>query len=112
MTPLQIASARGIPGTGAAVVTDAAGISFVLAPHHVVFGGGAAIGDVVWAAAPNARDAQPRAVAVLGHARRGMIGRVTYHGATFFVDCALVEIATRASLPPWLRYMLEEGAWP
>jgi hypothetical protein len=72
----------------------------LLANHHVVFGGGAAAGDCVWALSEDCN------VAPLGIALRGQIGRVTFAAETHFVDCALVALGEIASLPGWVRAAL------
>jgi hypothetical protein len=109
-TTLRIANARGVPGTAGTLVCDAAGARFVLANHHVVFGGGAADGDRVWAVPPDVEDAEREAI-WLGRARRGQIGRVTFGGETYFVDCALVELADATRFPSWLQTSVS-GPWP
>jgi hypothetical protein len=112
---LSIASAYGVPGTAGALVSDAAGALFLLSNHHVVFGGGAKPGDRVWALPP--QDGHDRQVAFIGWGRRGQIGRVTWQSETFFVDCALIELADVATYPDWLQLELTRSSgftssWP
>ena len=42
---VRVASAYGVPGTAALLVHDSNG-RYLLSNHHVVFGGGAVIGDI------------------------------------------------------------------
>jgi hypothetical protein len=94
---VRVANARGIPGTAGPIVRDRCGDRFVLCNEHVVFGDGALAGDRVWAL-PN----DVSAAVVLGRARRGQLGRVSWEGETVFVDCALIELADPAGFPGWL----------
>ena len=97
---LRIANSRGVPGMAGALVQDAAGTVFLLSNHHVVFGGGAGVGEVVWAV-PSDSELDRQGAHPLGRTRRGMIGRVTYAGETYFVDCAIVELHSENLLPTW-----------
>jgi hypothetical protein len=106
---LQIVNERGVPGTTAALVSDADGRRYLLANHHLVFGGGGAPGGRVWALP--AQSADPQEAVVIGLARSGNIGRVSFGGEVCFVDCALVELADPAGFPRWLRLVLGD-AWP
>jgi hypothetical protein len=110
--PLIIASARGIPGTVGALVRDRAGAFYLLANHHVVFGGGAAAGDPVWGIPRDCGVDPGRSAVCLGLARPGMIGRVTYDGNACFVDCALVELRSDGCFPAWLQRVMSSQAWP
>jgi hypothetical protein len=106
---LSIASAFGVPGTAGAIVTDTEGNFFLLSNYHVVFGGGAKPGDKVWGLRADDQCDQP--IALVGWGRRGHIGRVTWQSETFFVDCALVEVADISTLPEWLHRALAHD-WP
>ena len=106
---LSIASAFGVPGTAGAIVADNAGGLFLLSNHHVIFGGGAKPGDRVWGLP--ADDEPDREAALVGWGSRGLIGRVTWECETFFVDCALVELANVSTFPDWLRRAVA-GRWP
>lgn len=108
---LRIASAQGVPGTASALVRDAHGVRLLLANHHVVFGGGAVSGDRVWALPPDWDDGSDGDAVCLGRARCGQIGRVTFVGETYFVDCAVVELANDTCFPSWLE-LLMANAWP
>lgn len=110
-TPLRIASAHGVPGTAGALVVGADGLRCVLTNHHVMFGGGAVVGDRVWALAPEDEIYQAREAVCLGRARSGQIGRVTFNDETYFVDCAVVAIADETLFPVWLKSVLSE-TWP
>jgi hypothetical protein len=99
---LAIANANGLPGTAGLIVVDAEGARAVLTNHHVVFAGGAAIGDRVWAL-PSVTDGHdPADVVCLGRTRAGRIGRITFTGETCFVDCALVRMENEELFPTWL----------
>jgi hypothetical protein len=113
MTPplLRIASARGVPGMAAGLAQDLTGALFVLANYHVVFGGGATGGDRVWAVPAEDDHGGGLEAVCLGRARTGRIGRVTFQGDTYFVDCALVELADKGSFAPWLQCLMN-GPWP
>jgi hypothetical protein len=109
---LRIVNSRGVPGTAGVMVRDPSGARLLIANHHVIFGGGASEGEVVWALPPDDEDAlpEPRAAAV-GTARAGRIGRVTFQGTVYFVDCALIELFDLTRFPDWLRSVLD-GPWP
>ena len=109
---LRIVNSRGVPGTAGVMVRDPAGGRLLIANHHVIFGGGASAGETVWALSPDDEDPllDPRAAA-LGTARSGRIGRVTFQGTVYFVDCALIELFDDTRFPEWLRSALD-GPWP
>ena len=70
---LRIASARGVPGTAGALVADGSGRLLLLANYHVVFGGGAAAGDPVWAIPPGCEGDCRRDAVWIGVAERGWL---------------------------------------
>lgn len=105
---VRIVNARGVPGVAGALVRDTWGVTYLLASHHVVFGGGAEEGDTVWALPPVAGLDEP---VLLGCARRGRLGLVEFAGETWFVDGALIELDDAPDWPPWLREALT-GPWP
>jgi hypothetical protein len=94
------------------MVRDRAGAVYLLANHHVVFGGGAAAGDPVWGIPQDCGDDADRGAVCLGLARPGMIGRVTYERDACFVDCALVELRSDARFPAWLQRVIFSDVWP
>lgn len=103
---LRIASARGVPGTAGAVVEHSSGTRYLLSNEHVVFGGGAELGDPVWAIPPERMDDDVTGAVLLGRVFSGRIGRVTFEGEDCFVDCALVELVESA-LPAWIAERLD-----
>jgi hypothetical protein len=104
-SPLTIASANGVPGTAAAIC-EADGTLCLLTNHHVAHGGGSEEGAPVWALPPDPfADGRP---VRLGSVRRGVLGRVTFRGEVYFVDCALVTLVAPASLPEWLQLSLND----
>ena len=103
---VRIANSRGVPGTAAALVHDGAGTCYLLTNHHVVFGAGGTSGERVWALPEDG--AETTEAVCLGPARTGQLGRVSFGGAVYFVDCALVEL-TYAEFPDWLRAALDAG---
>jgi hypothetical protein len=104
---LKIANACGTPGTLAALVQGCERTVFALANHHVVFGGGAPVGSVIWAIEPESKDHWQCDAVPLGRAHRGILGRVTYAEETYFVDCALIELMSRGPAALWLDSLLE-----
>ncbi|GGU12217.1 hypothetical protein [Streptomyces lateritius] len=110
---VRIVNAQGVPGVAGALVRDSRGRLCLLASHHVVLGGGARAGDVVWALPPSAGgdDAGPAEPVPLGHARPGHLGRVRFDDEDFFVDGALIELGGTRNQPDWLRDALARG-WP
>jgi hypothetical protein len=77
-----------------------------------MLGGGAVIGDRVWAIPPESEDDEAGEPVCLGRASSGQIGRVTSGDETYFVDCAVVAIADESSFPAWLRAVLADNPWP
>jgi hypothetical protein len=108
---LRIVNSRGVPGTAGVMARDHSGARLLIANHHVIFGGGAATGEVVWALPPDDEGAREPRAAALGTARSGRIGRVSFEGAVYFVDCALIELSDLTRFPDWLRSVLD-GPWP
>jgi hypothetical protein len=102
---LRIASAQGIPGTAGPLVTNTEGRRFLLANHHVVFGGGGRVNDAVWALPEETDDLRGGAVCV-GRAAPGVIGRVPREDPSCFVDCALIALDDDRDHPAWLRSAL------
>jgi hypothetical protein len=103
---LHLVTARGVPGTAAALVRDAAGTAYLLTAHHVAFGQDGSTGDQVFAVPDREHDpgpADPGPVPV-GTVARGQIGR-SGDGQSF-VDAALVELVRTASHPRWLAEAL------
>ncbi|WP_051453826.1 hypothetical protein [Paraburkholderia caribensis] len=98
---LQIANAKGVPGTVGALVRGEDGGLLLLANHHVVFGGGAVKGDHVWALDDDGGRVH------IGHGLHGRLGRVTYGDQTHFVDCAVIGLRTRELLPDWVNAALD-----
>lgn len=80
-------------------------VTYLMTTYHVAFGGGATIGDRVWAIPWNYRfkDNDTGGAVSVGTVSRGMIGRVTYSAQTYFVDCALVQLSCNDNFPDWLR---------
>lgn len=111
-TPLRIANSRGVPGTAGALVVGADGSRCALTNHHVMFSGGTAVGDRVWAIPSEFDDGEARNAVCLGRASSGQMGRVTFGDETHFVDCAVVAIARETSFPAWLRAALADDTWP
>ena len=110
--PLRIASSRGVPGTAGAIVVGADGSRCVLTNYHVILGGGAVVGDHVWAIPPGFGNAAAHEPVCLGRAHAGRIGRVNLGDETYFVDCAVVVIVDETSFPTWLRAALADDTWP
>lgn len=101
---IRIANARGVPGTIGALVRDAEGALCGLTSHHVVYGDGAVLGDRVWAMPI---DSFGEGATLLGRASRAQLGRVTFEGEAWFVDCALVTLAKDLTgAPAWLHESL------
>jgi len=111
-TALRIASARGVPGTACALVADDAGRRLLLANHHVVFGGGAAPGDPVWAIPPGCDDDCRRDAVRLGAVGCGYLGRITFGRDMCFVDCATVALAGEVRFPAWLAKQIDNAVAP
>ena len=111
-TCLRIASAQGIPGAAGALVRDERGALGVLTNYHVALGGGASLGDRVWAVPPEGSGANAE-IACLGFVRRGYMGRITLNDVHHYVDCAFVELGAQDSLPGWVHAVLASSqAWP
>lgn len=103
---LAIANANGLPGTAGMVVFDSRGERCLLTNHHVVFGGGAGLGDPVWALPTHSEGRELSDFVCLGPTSSGQIGRVTVAGENIFVDCALVELRDEDRFPSWLKESL------
>jgi len=107
---VQIAGARGGPGTAGALVHDNGGSLYVLANHHVALGDGGQCADRVYAF----RDRGPlgdREFAILGRVTAGTIRRVTHCNDAPFIDCALIELDGIDDFPAWLAHHIA-GRWP
>jgi len=105
---LHIANAAGVPGTAGALVRDAAGMSYLLSNHHVVFGSGGKSGGPIWAIPPGEVASRP---VMVGRALRGELGRIDVRGEVCFVDCALVELSAETPFPSWLQTAIEAAGW-
>jgi hypothetical protein len=86
----RLANSRGVPGRlGCFMVTRRDRRVVFLTAHHVLFGMGAAVDDVVWSvddSAPEVRFTR------LGRALAGRHGTVMQAGHETFVDCAIGEL--------------------
>jgi hypothetical protein len=100
---LQIANTYGVPGTIATIVCNSQGTSFLLTNHHVAFGEDARAGDPVWAIPPDFGGDTAGEMVCVGFTRSGFIGRVTFNGEPYFIDCALVELEDSSLMPSWLQ---------
>ncbi len=87
---LPIVTERGVPGATGAVLTGTGGTAYFASCHHVLFGHGGTRGDRVWAVLG---DLWAREHVELGRTSHGLCGRVTHAGRTYFVDCAVGELA-------------------
>ena len=102
---VQIANARGIPGTlGCLALTlDDRRLVF-LTSHHVLFGAGAREQEPIWIAATQWHQSFQRAA----RSRHGRWGAVNYGGMSVHVDCATAELDEQI-LPPDVR-IVEDAA--
>jgi hypothetical protein len=94
------------------MVADGKGRRLLLVNYHVVFGGGAAAGDPVWAIPPGCEGDCGRDGVCIGVAERGCLGRVTFAGDTCFLDCAVVALKDEGRCPEWLGNALAGTALP
>jgi hypothetical protein len=106
---LRLVTARGVPGTAAALVRDGAGTAYLLTAHHVAFGHGGAAGDQVFAVRDDPGSGDPGSAEAggpvpVGTVSRGQIGR--FGDGRSFVDAALVELTLAPGHPGWLAEAL------
>jgi hypothetical protein len=103
--PIRIVNACGIPGTLGCLIHSSHGEVLFLTNYHVLYGRGAKTGDKVWAIFDDFRGATFTEV---GRTTTGQIGRVTYHGETCFVDCAVGSLAPDSEWTGPLRQAFRE----
>lgn len=102
---LQIASARGVPGTAGPMVRNRERARLLLANYHVLLGPGASVGDEVWAISPDDSGIAPEATPI-GRVLCGHLGTVSFANEVYFVDCALIELSDSFEIAQWLRAAL------
>ncbi len=103
---LSIVNARGVPGTAGTIVRLPDGTRCLLTCYHVLFGGGARIGDKVLTIEEG--KGRKRFIEI-GRTIRGWIGSVTHEEQHCFIDCGIAALNEDAYLSSLVNETFREA---